>query len=63
MIFSDFIYRVYIFNVEKHNAYLLKSQQGKEHENIALASLTFHPSDIVLPIFLTKAPWVNQIKD
>lgn len=65
MNFPNFIYCVCIFHVEKdNNIYLLKSQQGKEHENIiALASLTFHPSDVFLISFLTKAPRVNQIKD
>ena len=67
LLFSKF-YIIYIYIYFPHrkysNVYLLKSQQSKEHKNIiALASLTFHPSDIFLLIsFPTEAPRVNQIK-
>lgn len=64
--FSKFYIISVFFSCRKHNnVYLLKSQQGKEHENIiALASLAFRPSDIFLLIsLLSKAPRVNQIKD
>lgn len=62
---SKFYMCIY-FSCRKYNdIYLLKSQWGKEYNNIiALSSLTFHPSDIVLLIsFLAEAPGVNQIMD
>lgn len=62
---SKFYMCIYFSGRNYNNIYLLKSRWGKEYKNIiALASLTFHPSDIVLLIsFLTKAPRVNQIMD
>lgn len=69
LLFDEFstLYRICIyFSSSTHNnIYLFKSLWGKEHKNVvALASLTFHPSDSVLLIsFLTEAPRVNEINN